>query len=231
MKINNTLRSDKIQETIDRLTKRINDRFPDSSLGHTSYDFHQFVKEIKENIAWIEKPIFWVRAIAFFLIALALTGIMYAFSLMDFHVENRFSEVTAMMESLINDILLLGAVFFFLFTLENRIKRTKALKLLNEIRGFAHVVDMHQLTRDPQLMRLNSKKTKHSPERNLDQFQLQRYLDYCSEFLSLIGKVAALYSQSLPDEVVVQSSSEIENLCSNISNKIWQKLIILNSKN
>jgi len=36
-------------------------------------------------------------------------------------------------------------------------------------------------------------------------FELGRYLDYCSEMLSLTGKVAALYAQDLDDPVVVEA--------------------------
>ena len=45
--------------------------------------------------------------------------------------------------------------------------------------------------------------------------------------LSLIGKVAALYSQSLPDDVIVGAVNEIESLSAGLSRKIWQKIIIL----
>ena len=144
----------------------------------------------------------------------------------DFSVKNTLSELATVAEASINNIILLGAAFFFLFSLENRFKRIKAIKFLNKIRGFAHVIDMHQLTKDPHSIR-DHILTENSPERGLSEFELQRYLDYSSEFLSLVGKVAALYSQRLPDEIVVQSASEIENLCSNINNKIWQKLMIL----
>jgi hypothetical protein len=134
-------------------------------------------------------------------------------------------------ESSLNNIVLLSAAFFFIFTLENRIKRVRAIKYLNEIKGFAHVVDMYQLTKNPQLIGREKKNTEHSPKREMTKFEMQRYLDYSSEFLSLIGKVAALYSQHLPDEVVTQTSSEIQNLCSDTSNKIWQKMIILSMRN
>jgi hypothetical protein len=56
---------------------------------------------------------------------------------------------------------------------------------------------------------------------------LQRYLDYCSEILSLIGKVAALYAQSLPDDVIVSTVNDIESLTDGLSRKIWQKIMIL----
>ena len=58
-------------------------------------------------------------------------------------------------------------------------------------------------------------------------FELGRYLDYCSEMLSLTGKVAALYAQDLDDPVVVEAVNDIEMLATNLSRKVWQKIAIL----
>ena len=55
-------------------------------------------------------------------------------------------------------------------------------------------------------------------------FDLRRYLDYCSEMLSLTGKVAALYLQTLDDSAVVTVVNEIETLTTGLSRKIWQKI-------
>ena len=230
MNVNNTLEFEKIEKTIKLLSVRILERFPGSSLGSTCKDFHGFALKSKDIIAWIDKPNYLLRSITYFFIFLMLALVVYSFTLIDLHVENKFSEITTTLEASLNNFALIGAAIFFLITLENRMKRTRAIKFLNEIRGFAHVVDMHQLTKDPQLTMESSQRTTNSPKRDFTPFQLQRYLDYCGEFLSLIGKVAALYSQSLPDEVVIHSSSEIENLCSNMGNKIWQKLSILDEQ-
>ena len=84
------------------------------------------------------------------------------------------------------------AALFFLFSLESRMKRAKILHGIDELRAVSHVIDMHQLTKDPsQTVSAGGKRTKSSPERTLTPFQLARYLDYCSELLSLIGKLAA----------------------------------------
>ena len=227
MKTNNTLQFEKIEKTIKLLSVRIEERFPGSSLGKTCKDFHSFTEKSKETIAWIDKPNYLLRSITYCFIFVMLALVVYSFTLIELHLDNKFSEITTVLEASLNNFALIGAAMFFLVTLEDRIKRTRAIKFLNEIRGFAHVVDMHQLTKDPQLTMETNLRTEHSPNRNFTNFQLQRYLDYCAEFLSLIGKVAALYSQSLPDEVVIQSSSEIETLCSNMAGKIWQKLIVL----
>ena len=58
-------------------------------------------------------------------------------------------------------------------------------------------------------------------------FELTRYLDYCSEMLSLTSKLAAVYAQNLPDPVVIDAVNEVESLTTNLSQKIWQKITIL----
>lgn len=56
-----------------------------------------------------------------------------------------------------------------------------------------------------------------------------RYLDYCSEMLSLIGKLAAFYVQKFDDPVALAAVNEVEELTSGLSRKIWQKIMIVNS--
>jgi hypothetical protein len=63
-----------------------------------------------------------------------------------------------------------------------------------------------------------------SPKRQLTLPELIRYLDYCSELLSLNSKIAALYVQHFSDEVVVNAVSDVEQLCAGLARKIWQKL-------
>jgi hypothetical protein len=58
-------------------------------------------------------------------------------------------------------------------------------------------------------------------------FELSRYLDYCSEMLSLLSKSAALYIQDFDDPVTISTVNEIESLASGLSAKIWQKIMIL----
>ena len=134
-----------------------------------------------------------------------------------------------LLESAVNDVLLLGAAIFFLLTIETRIKRSRALRALHELRSLAHLIDMHQLTKDPQRLMDNFKGTTSSPTFQVSAFELSRYLDYCSEMLSLIGKLAALYVQDFDDSVVLASVNEVEQLTAGFSNKIWQKLIIVYS--
>lgn len=138
------------------------------------------------------------------------------------------AEFVPLVEAGINDIVLIGAAIFFLITTETRYKRGRALEALHGLRSIAHIIDMHQLTKDPE--RITNKSyfmTTHSPRETMTKFELRRYLDYCSEMLSLTGKIAAVYVQDFNDSVALASVNEIETLCTGLSRKIWQKVSIL----
>lgn len=66
-----------------------------------------------------------------------------------------------------------------------------------------------------------------TPQIEMSAFELSRYLDYCSELLSLAGIIAGLYAQNSEDAVLIDAVSDIEQLTNGISRKIWQKLMIL----
>ncbi|WP_299214082.1 hypothetical protein [uncultured Aquimarina sp.] len=223
---------EKIIDTISLLEKRISDRFPDSGLKKVCHNFLQTAQDSKQNIDWISKPNLSLRIFAYLVILIGLGGLIYSITYIDLRIENTtLSNIVSISEAIFNDIILLGAAIFFLVSLESRLKTKRALKSLNELRVIAHVIDMHQLTKDPNLTDLPESATENSPKRTFTRFELQRYLDYCSEATALVGKVAALYSQSLPDEAVVRAVNEIEVLTTGLSRKIWQKLIILNESN
>ena len=58
-------------------------------------------------------------------------------------------------------------------------------------------------------------------------FELVRYLDYCSEMLSLVAKVGALYAQDVRDPVVIELVSDLEATTSDMSREIWQKIQLI----
>ena len=130
-------------------------------------------------------------------------------------------------ESGINDVVLVGAGVFFLLTLETRIKRRRALTAIRELRAIAHIIDMHQLTKDPEPILRTGPPTAHSPKRSMTPFELSRYFDYCSETLAIVSKVGALYVQAFPDTVALDAVDDLEDLCAGLSRKIWQKIMVL----
>jgi len=222
---------EKIIATIALLEKRINDRFPDSGLRKVTGEFLQTARDSKRNIEWISRPNIPLRAFSYLVVATGIAGLVYSINYVDLEIhDTALANIVALSESIFNELILIGAAIFFLVTTESRIKRNRAIKQLNELRVIAHVIDMHQLTKDPNLMDSTYQRTESSPKRTLTAFELERYLDYCGEAAALIAKVAALYAQSLPDQVVVSNVNEIEQLCTGLSRKVWQKIIILNGQ-
>jgi hypothetical protein len=138
-----------------------------------------------------------------------------------------FAEFVTSVEAAINDIVFLGIALFFLLTIETRMKRRRALDALHQLRSLVHIVDMHQLTKDPELLLVPAPETASSPTRAMTPGELSRYLDYCSELLSLASKVAALHVQHFNDPVVLAAVNEIESLATGFSGKVWQKITML----
>jgi hypothetical protein len=124
-------------------------------------------------------------------------------------------------------VVLTGGTLLFMITIEQRLKRRRALAALHELRAILHVIDMHQLTKDPTASVSVGGKTPSSPVRTLTPYDLSRYLDYCAEMMSLTSKVAVLFAQSLPDPVVTDAVSDIERIASGMAQKIWQKIMML----
>ena len=93
--------------------------------------------------------------------------------------------------------------------------------------SFDRTLGSSGLTKDPDRLGNGGVDTPSSPERPLGRFELGRYLDYCSEMLALLGKIAALYAQGTNDPVALSAVDQIEDLTSSLAQKIWQKIVIL----
>jgi hypothetical protein len=224
-----SLSSDKTLETIELLGHRIEERFPKSNLKGVCDSLLEVARASKAKAAWIARPNYPLRAGIGLVIFLGLVTLGFSFSLLEFEKSSLgLSDLVLVFDAAISDVVFIGAAVFFLGTIESRIKRKRALLALHELRSLAHVVDMHQLTKDPNAI-LNSVSiiTPSSPPREMTPFELNRYLDYCSELLSLTGKIAALYVQESRDSVILTAVTDIENLTNDLNRQIWQKLIIL----
>jgi hypothetical protein len=224
------LRDDRIIETVAMLQNRISDRFPESGLSRLCGQLRDVAAQAAQRSAWIARPIRWIRlvsyALAISLITFFVGSVLYALQLG--HRGNvGFIDLVQAMESGLNDIIFFAIAIFFLFSLETRIKRRRALAAVHELRSIAHIIDMHQLTKDPERTLPRWSDAKHSPKQQMTALELNRYLDYCSEMLSLTGKIAALYVQQFDDAHSVAAVSEVEQLSTGLSRKIWQKIMIL----
>ena len=219
----------RIAETADRLGKRIVERFPGSGLSGVAESLHAEVLAAGETARWLAKPQWWVRSIAVGTIVVMLAMVILTAWLMRGGVE-LFSSVADFLQGLdsaVNEFILIGAASYFLAGWETRRKRRRAIRALHALRSLAHIVDMHQLTKDPERLLTPAQSTPSSPARNFTAFELSRYLDYCSEMQSVISKAAALYVQNFDDPVTLAAVNDLELLTGSLSQKLWLKIDIL----
>lgn len=218
----------KIHETLEQLCRRIEERFPGSGLARLGTQILELARASVRRVEFIRAPKPLLRATSALL--LAAMGALLWFAIV--HARPPPGTVDALdmvqaIEATLSALTLLGVSVLFVTTLESRIRRRKALDALQELRVLAHVVDMHQLAKDPERTQAGFVSTSASPRVLLTPFELNRYLHYCTDLLALVGKIAAFYVASFQDEVVLAAVNEIEDLTNGLSRKIWQKLMLL----
>lgn len=221
-----------VDATIVLLARRIAERFPDSGLSRVAAELTILANRNQQVIAQLQRPLWWVRGMTVFTIGLLIALVLWA-GLQLIHVVEvgRMSvpDLLQAVDAATNELIVLALGVLFLVSLETRLKRRTALDMLHRLRSIAHVVDMHQLTKDPEHVLRSIATTVSSPARTLSRDQLERYLDYCSELLALTSKLAALHAQHLQDPVVLEAVNDLESLTADLSRKIWQKITILTS--
>jgi hypothetical protein len=222
-----------IVKTIHTLEQRIRERFPGSGLATVCHELGLVGETTQRKAKEIAEPNLWLRMLIYVAIAAGIVGLAYTIRILsqsrDLQVGTEVFGFFEGIDAAMHIVVVVGAALFFAISLDDRMKRRHALSDLHVFRTIAHVIDMHQLTKDPSIVLGHYHATATSPKRIMNRFELTRYLDYCSEMLSLTGKLAALYAQSMPDAVVIDAVNDIENLAANLSAKIWQKITILDS--
>jgi hypothetical protein len=218
-----------IIRTLERLRDRIGERFPQSGLLRVSEELLAVAHDASHSVAYLRRPNWLARgaaAIAIVGMLLGLVRILAATVRGPIGVTG-LADVIQTGEAAINNVIFFSIAVYFLLTIETRLKRRRALRTLHQLRSLAHVVDMHQLTKDPEQLLSAPKDTPSSPTRAMGAPDLGRYLDYCSELVSITSKVAALHVQYFDDEIVLRAVNDIEAFTTGLSGKIWQKITIL----
>lgn len=218
-----TLRADCVVETIDRLVLRISARFPGAGLEGVCRGLAETARRCAAEADTLNRPQMFLRGGVYSIWAAGAAALAWAASNLRYDgVSLQAASLVQALDSAMNIAVLVGIGVISLGRLERGWKRSRALDYLHELRAIAHVIDMHQLTKDPWGAALPP--TAHSPARVLDAAHLERYLDYCSEMESLTGKLAALLAQSCRDSEVAAAASDVEQLTAGLSRKMWQKI-------
>lgn len=226
-----TLSDTEVVRTLEKLQARISQRFPDAGLAAVCADLIQTARKTARRAAAAGRPYLFIRLMTLLVMIAGVAGQVWVVSHVDFARLRWQPDIAALAqgtESAVNLLIFAVVALAFLFNLETRVKRARVLNALHELRSFAHVIDMHQLTKDPTVV-LSKQVTPASPRREMTKFQLTRYLEYCAEMLSLVGKLAALYGERVHDSQVIEAINDVENLSTNLGRKIWQKITILSA--
>jgi hypothetical protein len=217
-----------ITSTVRSVRDRIVTRFPESDLGRVADALVSVAESAVSRSAEIGRPNRSLRALV---AAVVVAGIAIAIAFVrELPIRNEnptWSDFLQGVESGLAGIVLLGAAVVFLVSLEHRMKRRRAIRALFELRSLAHIVDLHQLAKDPARWQSGPSELASPPEPRLDPYEMGRYLDFCGDLLSLIAKIGALYVEHLEDPVVLEAADSIEELTSGLSRKIWQKIGML----
>lgn len=225
------LDSDRIISSLEVLSTRIYERFPQSGLFQVSKQLLTFGRNAQKDSEWVARPILPLRIVSAIFVLLLIGAVVWTLRsfimLEELKDLLRLENFIPLLEAGINDIIFIGAGIFFLVSAETKIKRRRVLNSLHRLRVFAHIIDMHQLYKDPERVLQRGELAPSTPKIDMTSFELSRYLDYCSEMLSLTGIIAGLYAQNSEDPVLIDAVSDIEQLTNGISRKIWQKLMII----
>jgi hypothetical protein len=217
------LMPERVIATIEKLRHRINERFGERGLYRVSGQLLTIAKADVRIVANIGRRYVWLRLVS--LLALIAAGAVVWDLLPQFDFTTSAKTLEGI-DATTHLVALTAGVILAVVTLEQRLKRRRALAALHELRSIVHVIDMHQLTKDPSKFVVGST-TPSSPPVELNEFEMTRYLEYCSEMLSLTSKVAVLFGQALDDPSVAEVVSDIEYVSDALAQKMWQKIMIL----
>lgn len=222
------LEANLIVQTCSATQQRIAQRFVNSGLSKVAAEILAVSEQAAALSEWLAKPHLPLRALAGTgIVAIILIIISVAMHIKVQMTVGNIGELLQGLDAAINEVVFIGVAAFFFITLETRLKRRRALAAIRELRSLAHVIDMHQLTKDPEHIADSPKISGLDSKRPKSPAELMRYLDHCSDLLALISKISALYVQKFDDPVTLAAVNEIENLTSGLSRKIWQKIMIL----
>lgn len=222
-----SLAAPRIIDTATALKGRIMDRFPNAGLNKIAREVEVVALESAKRASWCAEAQWQIRSLA---IALSLAGIVGIIAVVSqIHVKMGAETISQLLQDIynaLNDTILFAIGLFFLWGWERRIKRERALKAMHELRSLAHIVDMHQMTKDHECLFTDA--TSQAAAKGLMTTQdLVRYLIFCGDLLALLAKISALYAQELEDATVLSAVTEIENLTTALSQKIWQRITLV----
>lgn len=204
----------KIVETAKNLADDINARLPGTTLAGLAEELTRVAVTTRTRGRHAQRPILAIRAVSALAIGLALLGLWYLAR----HIHTRWEfgtvgELFGALTAGFNLLVLLAGALWFCVTLEARLKRREALGYIQELREFAHVIDVTQLYFTPGLYR-----NRHGTPPGKTAID-ETYLLYCTQMLGVIGNLAPLYTRGATGDSILRAASEVQMLAIAIATK------------
>ena len=221
-----------VRATAERLAQRMESRIPGRGLNTVAAELVRLIDDVGEGASLTQGRLRTARIVSRVTLALVIAGAIALFVIaardaFSLHERENSVDWIPLIEAAINDLVFVAIAVFFLHSVPDRLERSRLLTLLYRLRSLAHIVDMHQLAKDPERVRAATRHSEPSPDTGLTREQMEAYLEYCTELLSLAGKIAALCAEESRDQVVLDTVRAIETLTISLSREIWQKIALL----
>jgi hypothetical protein len=144
-----TLDPARLLTTLERLRERIEGRFPNAGLARLCGELIETARASTQEAARLAQPNWPLRVGVGAIIVLGVAAQIAAAKFLRIPTVESDIGLLENLEAAVNLLILFGGAIWFPLTLEERMKRRRALDELHKMRSFAHVIDMHQLTKDP----------------------------------------------------------------------------------
>ncbi len=201
---------EKLIETSADLERWVTKEFHEAHLAVVAREVHAFAQEAVAKAEKIRQPIWPLRLGIWTVVVLAALGAVHGV------VTHETADVLKFLDTTKGAAVYLSVFGAIFVGLEIRWKRHRALKAVAEIRALAHIVDMHQLAKDPPI---------ESFRQSGQQVKIEEYLHACTALLALLSKVAQFYVENFPDPVATSAVNDFEMITTGLSNKIWMKIL------
>jgi hypothetical protein len=208
----------KIIETAKNLADDINVRLSGTNLAMLAEELTRLAVATEERGRRARRPFLAIRAFSALAISLVLLGLWYLAR--HIHARWEFGTINNVFDALntgFNLLVLLAGALWFCVTLEARIKRKEALRFIEGLREFAHVIDVTQLYYTADLYRHRHGARSGNPA--ID----ETYLLYCTQMLAVISNLAPLCTRGATGDSILRAASEVEMLAIAITTKHMAK--------
>ena len=216
-----------IVSTAERLLRRSRERFPEAGLNELLSELLETSEASHGAVAKASRPAWWLRVILVACLVGFTSFLLWVSRLV--RSSDDIMNVTVLVQTIwacVELLAVFGGSVVVMFSAEGKLRRRPLIKILSELRSLAHIIDLHQMPLLPPDLRSSLPPTASSPVSgsSMEAALLARYLGYSVEALGLVGLLSAYCAQDVSDQKVLDLAEQTENLALGLSQKITNKI-------